>query len=249
MPSNPRYLGQVVAIEADVRKSTMRELTDAYHALDKPALLEGLQGDYEPHAEEGERLPSESQRVQATVNEMLAATKTSLTKLFDVTAARDFTNASGAAKADVVVGDQVLIPGAPVPYLLWLDRKLDELQAFALRIPTLPPSTTWSLAEDRGVYRSAEVKTVRQVQQPKVVTLAAATDKHPAQVQLFPEQVGVGTWTRVKFSGAVPVDQRARILQRIAILRAAVHAAREQANRVQAEEPQVGARVLSYLFD
>jgi hypothetical protein len=249
MPATKKYLGQVIAIEADIRKSTMRELTDAYHALDKPALLEGLQGDYEPLVEEGERLPSESQRVQATVNEMLSATKTSLAKLFDITAARDFTNAFGNAKADVVVGDQVLVKDAPVPYLLWLDRKLDELQAFALRIPTLPPSTTWTLAEERGVYKSAEVKTLRQVQQPKVVTLAAATDKHPAQVQLFPEQVGVGTWTRVKYSGAVPVDQRARILQRIATLREAVHTARGQANRTEAVEPQIGAALLSYLFN
>lgn len=245
----PKYLGQVVAVEADVRKSSMRELTDAYHALDKPALLEGLQGDYEPYTEEGERLPSEVQRVQATVKEMVEATKASLARLFDITAARDFTNASGEAKADVTVGDQVLVEGAPVPYLLWLDRKLDELQAFVQRVPTHSASTEWTLAEERGVWKSTPVRTVRTVQQPKVVTLAPATDKHPAQAQMFAEQVGVGTWTRVKFTGTVPVDERARVMQRIATLRAAVHAAREQANRVEAVEPAVGARILSYLFD
>lgn len=246
----PKYLGQVVAIENDIRKSTMRELTDAYHALDKPALLEGLVGEYKAFADEGgEELPAETQRVQATVEEMVDATRDALAQLFDITAARDFTNCSGAAKADVTIGDQVLVEDAPVPYLLWLDKQLDNLHAFVTRMPTLSPSTEWRLAEARGVYGSTPVKTIRQIQQHKVITLAAATDKHQAQCQVVAEQIPVGTWTRIKFSGAVPVSRRETLLRRIATLKGAVHAAREQAKRVEALEPTVGKRVLGYLFD
>lgn len=244
-----KYLGQVVAIEADVRKAAARKLTDTYHALDKPALLEGLTGDYEPAFDGGEQLPSEGARVQATVEEMVEATRETLASLFDVTAARDFTNSSGTAKADIIVGEQTLVESAPVPYILWLDRQLDDLQAFVTRIPTHSPSTIWELAESRGVYKSTPVKTSRQVQQHKVITLAAATDKHQAQAQVVAEQVTAGTWTRIKFSGAVPVSRRETLLRRISTLRAAVHAAREQANRVEAVEPVVGARILGYLFD
>lgn len=246
----PKYLGQVVAIEADVRKATMRKLTDAYHALDKPALMEGLVGEYKAFADEGgEELPPETQRVQATVEEMVEATRDALAHLFDVTAARDYTNCSGTAKADVAVGEQVLIEDAPVPYLLWLDKQLDNLHAFVTRMPTLSPSTEWTMAEGRGVYGSTAVKTIRQIQQHKVITLAAATDKHQAQCQVVAEQVPVGTWTRIKFSGAVPVSRRETLLRRIATLKGAVHAAREQAKRVEVVEPTIGKRVLGYLFD
>jgi hypothetical protein len=244
-----KYLGQVVAIEADVRKAAKRKLTDAYHALEKPAMLEGISGTYEPAVDGGEQLPDEGQRVQATVEEMIAATRDVLAAMFDSTAARDFTNSSGAAKADIVVGDQTLVEDAPVPYILWLDRQLDDLQAFTERIPTHSPSTTWELAEARGVYKSAPVKTARQTQQHKVITIAEATQHHQAQAQVVAEQVTAGTWTRIKYTGGVPVSRREEILRRIATLRAALHAAREQANRVEAVEPVVGARVLGYLFD
>lgn len=244
-----KYLGQVVAIEVDVRKAAKRRLTDVYHALDKPAMLEGISGTYEPAIEGGEQLPEEGLRVQATVEEMVQSTREVLAAMFDSTAARDFTNASGRAKADIVVGDQVLVEGAPVPYILWLDRQLDDLQAFTERMPTHSPSTTWEMAESRGVYKSAPVKTARQIQQAKAITLAPATEKHQAQVQMVTEPVTAGIWTRVKFTGGVPVSRREEILRRIATLRAALHTAREQANRVEADEPVVGARVLGYLLD
>lgn len=244
-----KYLGQVIAIEADVRKTAKRRLTDSYHALDKPAMLDGISGTYEPAVDGGEQLPDESQRVQATVEEMILSTREALAAMFDATAARDFTNASGDAKADIVVGDQTLVEGAPVPYILWLDRQLDDLQAFTERIPTHSPSTTWELAEARGVYKSTPVKTARQTQQHKVITIAEATQHHQAQAQVVAEQVTVGFWTRIKYSGGVPVSRREEILRRIAILRVSLHAARAQANRVEADEPVVGARLLGYLFD
>lgn len=249
MNSVTKYLGQVVAIESDIRKAAQRKLTDSYHALDKPAMLEGLTGEYTSAVDGGEELPGEELRVQATVEEMIAATRDVLGDMFDATAARDFTNCAGAAKADIAVGEQVLVPDAPVPYILWLDRQLDDLATFARRIPTHSPATTWELAEERGVYKSAPVRTARQVPQHKVITLAEATQHHQAQAQLVAESVTVGTWTRVKYSGGVPVARREEILRRIATLRVALHAAREQANRVEAVEPVVGARVLSYLFD
>lgn len=244
-----KYLGQVVAIEFDVRKSAKRRLTDAYHALQKPALLEGITGEYTPAVDEGEELPKEELRVQATVEEMIKATRDTLVSLFDATAAKDFTNATGHAHADIVVGEQTLVEKAPVPYILWLDKQLDDLQTFAERIPTHSPATTWELAESRGVWKSAPVKTVRQVQQHKVITLAAATQHHQAQAQVVAEPVTAGTWTRIKYTGTVPVARREEILRRIATLKLALRAAREEANRVEAVEPLVGARVLSYLFD
>jgi len=244
-----KYLGQVLAVEADVRRNTTRKLSDAYYPLQKPAMLEGLTGEYEPNTDPGEELPAEEQRVQATVEEMITTTRDALAELFDITAARDYTNGHGEAHADVEVDGRVLIAQAPIPYLLWLDKRLDDLQSFAQSMPTLSPSTLWEVAEDRGVYKSLPVKTARTVQQHKVITVAPATEHHQAQAQIVAENVSVGTWTRIKYSGAVPVARKEQILRRIATLRAAAHAARAKANRVQADEPEVGAEVLAYLFD
>lgn len=42
------------------------------------------------------------------------------------------------------------------------------------------------------------------VQVPRNHVKAEATDKHPAQVEVYHEDVPVGYWTTVKFSGALP---------------------------------------------
>lgn len=247
----PKYLGQVVAIEKDVRQSTARQLTNAHHALQKPAMLEGISREYQPRIDPedgGEQLPPEHQRVQATVAEMIAGTREALSRLFDVTAARDFTNASGDAVADVQVGDTVLIVAAPVPYLLWLEKQLTDLETFARKLPTHDPATDWTLEEPRGVYRATPVQTARSTQVPRANVIVPATERHPAQVQQYAENVMVGTWTTTKKTGAIPVAEQAALVQRIQALQRAVHLAREEANRVEAIEPAIGARVLQYLL-
>lgn len=247
----PRYLGQAVAIEADTRKSVMRELTDAHHALAKPAMIEGLERTYRKRFDEDADLPSEGTRVQATVREMVDATRTSLARLFDVTAARDFTNGpSGPADAvaDVMVGDTVLVAGAPVPYLLWLEKQLDGLLTFARKLPTHDPSTTWELEDPRGVYRSAPIVNARQVQVPKANVIVPPTDHHPAQVATYTENVVTGWWTQTRLTGAIPIAERAALVQRVESLQRAVKLAREQANRAEAIQPHIGDRIMQYLF-
>lgn len=246
-----RYLNQVVAIEKDVRVATRRRLTDAHHALQKPAMLEGIRKEYQRRDEDGAALPPEHGRVQKTVKEMVDETRDALVSLFDITAARDFTNGPGEdgdAVADVVVGEEALVARAPVAYLLWLEKQLDDLHTFASKLPVHDPSTEWTLEDPRGVWASEPVKTARTEQQLRAIELSPATKEHKAQVQPFQENVMVGTWTTTKLTGAIPVEERAMLVQRIERLRQAVHAARETANRVEVVEPRVGERLVSYIF-
>lgn len=249
-----KYLGQVVAIEADVRKATLRELTDAHRALGKPVLIEGLEQTYQKRFEEGADLPPEGNQVQYTVKEMIDATRASLIRMFDATAARDYTNAGvgigdGAPVADVVVEDIVLVENAPVPYLLWLEKQLDDLMTFARKLPTHDPSTTWELEDPRGVYRSAPVRTSRTTPEPRSIVVVPPTGPHPAVTRDYVENVVQGYWTKVRKTGAIPVEERARLVRRIETVQRAVKMAREKANRADAVEPRVGERVMSYLFD
>lgn len=250
----PRYLGQVVAIEADTRKAVQRELTDAHRALGKPVLIEGLERTYRKRYDEDADLPSEGVLVQSTVREMIDATRVSLARMFDTTAARDYTNAgvlmaAGAPVADVIVNGQTLIPDAPVPYLLWLEKQLDDLMTFARKLPVHDPSTTWGDPDPRGVWRSAPVETTRTTPEPRSVVVVPPTGPHPAVTRDYTENVVRGWWTVVRLTGAIPSAERAELIRRVETVQRAVKIAREEANRAVATEPEIGARVMSYLFD
>lgn len=246
----PKYLGQILAMEKQTRDKTRRRLTDAHHGLDHQAMLMGITKEYEPAIDDGEQLPPEGTLVQVTVKEMIDRTRDALVKLFDITAARDFTNGPGAEGpvADVIVGEQVLIEKAPVPYLLWLEKQLEGLTTFAAKLPVLDAAKEWELDEPRGVYRTPVTWTARQTRVPKSLIAAPATKEHPAKVHIYEEAVTVGKWKTVHYSGAVKPSERAELLQRIERLQEAVHVAREKANRSVAVEPEFGERLVSYIF-
>ena len=55
---------------------------------------------------------------------MLAEVAGILTRLFDVTLTKDTANCT--ARADVKIGDSVLLPAVPVTYLLFLEKQLTD---------------------------------------------------------------------------------------------------------------------------
>lgn len=111
-------LNQIIAVEKGVKSRSLAELTEAHHQLQKPTLLGGIARTYRPRDEEGETLPPESTRVQVRAEDILRQTAGILTELFDVTATKDWANCE--AKADVVIGERVLLRAVPVSYLLFL---------------------------------------------------------------------------------------------------------------------------------
>ena len=83
-------LNQIIAVEKSVKGGTLRDLTDAHHGLQKPALLAGISRTYQPKDEDGEVLPPESTRVQIKAEDVLRKTAAVMTRLFDVTATKTF---------------------------------------------------------------------------------------------------------------------------------------------------------------
>lgn len=169
-----------------------------------------------------------------------------LGRLFDLQLTQDVGNTQ--AKADVVVDGQTVLSDVPVTYLLWLDKHLSDLRTFVDKLPTLDPSEAWAWDDARGCWASAPVETVRSKKVPRNHVLAEATEKHPAQVQVFNEDVPVGNWTTVKLSGALPPAQIREYRSRVTKLQDAVKVAREQANSVEVTDRPAGAAVLGYLF-
>src|SRR5258708_21846559 len=121
----PAKLNQIIAIEKGTKSRSLQELTEAHHALQKPALLSGISRTYRPKDEEGEQLPSEATKVQIKSEEIIRKTSETLTKLFDVVATKDWANCQ--AKANVIVEGQKLLSDVPATYLLFLEKQLVDL--------------------------------------------------------------------------------------------------------------------------
>jgi hypothetical protein len=239
-------LNQIIAVEKGVKSGSLRELTDAHHALQKPALLAGISRTYQPKDEEGEQLPPESTRVQVKTEDVLRQTSTVLTRLFDVTATKDWANCT--AKADVVVDGRALLRDVPVSYLLFLEKQLVDLHTFIKKLPLLDAAEDWSFEESADCWRTDQVRTIRTKKVPRNHVKAEATEKHPAQVEVYYEDIAVGYWTTVKFSGALPARRVNELVDRVEKLQHAVKFAREEANGIEVTDQKTGEVVFGYLF-
>ena len=239
-------LNQIIAVEKSIKSKSHSELTEAHQQLQKPALLQGISRTYRPKDEEGERLPAESTRVQLRAEEVLKKTASVLTELFDVTATKDYANCE--AVADVVLDGNVLLPMVPVTYLLFLEKQLVDLHTFVKKLPVLDPSESWLEDGAQNCFATEAVETVRTKKVPRNHVKAEATEKHPAQVEVYHEDVAVGYWRTVKFSGALPARRVAELLDRVERLQRAVKFAREEANNTEVQQKKVGEVVFGYLF-
>jgi hypothetical protein len=241
-------LNAIIAVEKTAKSEGEKALTHAYQEVQKTPLLTGISRTYQPRDEEGDTLPPENERVQRNVEEILDGVGKGLTRLFDVTLTKEASNTK--ATADVVVDGETLLSDVPVTYLLFLEKKLTDLKTFVTKLPVLDPSTNWhaDASLEEGVWVSDEVKTTRTKKVPRNHVLAAATDKHPAQVQVYHEDVIVGDWTTKKFSGAVPAARRAALIERVNKLSDAVKVARETANGIEVTDRKAGEAVFEYLF-
>lgn len=239
-------LNQIVAVEKGVKTKAERDLTDIYHKIQKTPLVNGISRNYQPRDENGESLPPENTPVQVRAEDALAEAGTALTRLFDVTATKDFGNQQ--ATADVVVDGQTLVVKAPVTYLLFLEKKLTDVHTFVKKLPVLDAAETWEYDPNADVHKTATVKTTRTKKVPRNHVKAEATERHPAQVEVYHEDVIVGDWSTVKFSGALPATRVKELLTRVEKLQNAVKFAREEANTTTVNDVKVGERVFEYLF-
>lgn len=239
-------LNQIIAVEKGVKSKSFQELTEAHHAVQKPALLSGISRTYQPKDEEGEQLPPESTKVQVRTEEVLRQISGTLTKLFDVTLTKDATNST--AKANVVIDDQTLLTDVPVSYLLFLEKQLTDLHTFVKKLPVLDAAESWVFNDSADCWSTEPVRTIRTKKVPRNHVKAEATEKHPAQVEVYYEDVSIGYWTTVKFSGALPAKRISELLDRVEKLQHAVKFAREEANNTEVVDRKVGDKVFGYLF-
>jgi hypothetical protein len=239
-------LNQTIALEADAKKRASAAVSQAGSSLGKQPLLNGLSRTYQPLNEDGEQLPPESSRVQVNAADVLSAMQAELVRLFDLTATKDYANC--LAKADVVVDGTTLVSQAPATFLLFLEKQLAELETFIRRLPTLDQGEKWIRDEALGTWATPAVETLRTKKLPRNHVKAEATKEHPAQVDVYYEDVAVGRWSLVRYSSAFPVPRVEELLGRLRTLQEAVKTAREEANMLTVEQQKVGEAILHHLF-
>jgi hypothetical protein len=239
-------LNQLLAIEKDLKAKNEKALTAIYQALGKEELFLGRVQTYRSYDEQGQKLPDQRQLVQSTAEGILRQVTDSRARLYDVIFSKDKTNTS--AHASVKVNGTVLLQDVPVSTLLYLEKQLIDLQTVIGKIPTLASDKVWTFDPNTNMFVTDPVKSWTTKKVPKTLVKVAATTEHPAQTEVYHEDIQVGEWTTIHHSGAMPAERKVRILDRIAELREAVKFAREEANAIAVQDVAAGQKIFDFLF-
>lgn len=206
---------------------------------------------FRPLDEKQQPVVEEQSDLQTTVNKELTWISGQIAQSLDVSFQIAKTNQT--AVADITLEDgSVLATDVPATALLELEKRTNELHALVSAIPTLDPAKGFRPDEQKGrdIYVAREDNRTRTKKVPKVLTLAPATDKHPAQVQAYNEDEPIGTLQTIEWSGLITPIQKGDMLDRIENLRRAIKAARSRANAVDADvKSKIGKQLLDYVFD
>lgn len=241
-------LHQLVAVEQDLVQQSRAILDETITTFTKKAEhFDGLQKIYTPYEEDGEKLPTSEKEVVTTIKEKLDYTSKSLIKAIDATLSKEETNSSGQAKAVLEV-DGINFGEYSATSYIALERYLERLREVYKNIPTIDTTHKWTVEEMTGrkLYTTEET-TYRSVKKQKAITLAAPTDKHPAQVQLITEEVPAGEYKTTYFSGKITPLAKSNYLEKIDNLILAVKQAREKANQAEVNNIKIGEQLFKYI--
>lgn len=244
-------LNQVISIENQLKSQTKTELTEIHKSTQHKDLFNGHARKFEPRDDDpnsptGEKLPDENKNVTFFVTEILSKSAEKWSRSFDVAGLREWGNAK--AKASVVVDGRAILSDAPVGFLLYLEKQLEDVRKFVETLPTLDPAEKWEAFDGDKIYKTDRSGQARNKQVTRAMVLYEATPEHPAQVKEVQENVFAGTWWTTKYSSALPVQRKTELLSRVQKLYEAVKFAREEANEIEVEDLKIGKPVFEYLF-
>lgn len=191
----------------------------------------------------------EYKEMVTTVPDKLDYLSTALVRYFDAVLQKERTNQT--AVADLVVDGQTLAASVPATFLLGMESRLRELRQVFEAAPTLAPGIAWEKDETlgKGVYRARnddeKLKTAKTFQHK---VLYEATDKHPAQIEKWEEQLPVGKYITSSTCGMFSPADKSAALGRLDNLIQAVKKARMKANMVDVVTDEIGTKLFGYIL-
>jgi len=241
-----KQLNQIIAVEKGVKSRAYSDISEIHKLSQKSDLFNGFSKTYRKLHDEGEDYPQEKKKVTKTALSQIDTMKKVMSEMFDITATKDYANCN--AVADIVVEGNVIAKDVPATFLLFLEKQVNDMRTFVEALPVLDESEDWLFDVNSGQYKTEPTITHKSKKVQKPIVLAEATKEHPAQTQLISEDVLVGYWDTIKYSGALPIPQKKEILERIEKFSSAVKCAREKANSVDAKDVYVGGSIFNYIF-
>lgn len=238
-------LHELIAVESDLKSKALSEAQTAKEIFGASSGMIGEIRVYQPLVEGDETFPDEVTNLVTTVDEVLGLVRGSFGSWMDVALTKEVQNTQ--TNADVIVDGIDLFVGLPAPALLNLESKLAEIKKVYSLIPTLDPTEVWEYSEGQEKFISEPRMTFRTKKVPKNHVLAEATKEHPAQVEVFTEDVRVGTWTKTVQCGMVSQSAKRRMLARIDKLLRAVKQARQRANSLEIEQGKFADALFEYI--
>jgi len=187
--------------------------------------------------------------IVTTVKRKLDYMTSSQVKYLDALWQQESTNQK--AKADLIVGDKVIIKDAPAVFLLALESRLKAVRAVFEKIPTLDPGIEWTVDESQGdgVFKSVHPETSqKQEKQIRHQVLVQPTEHHPAQIEKWFENVVVGTYSTIRYNGTISPGVKSDYLKRIDELIQATKQARQRANSTKVEKEHVVKALFEYIL-
>src|SRR3990167_696326 len=157
-----------------------------------------------------------------------------------------------AARADVVLDNgTVLLENMPATALLELDKRAGDIFDLLKTVPTLDPAKGFHPDPDQGqnIFVAREVRKTRtkKVQQPLVKY--AATEQHPAQVDVISIDIPAGQVKEQEWSGMITPARKGELLERAEEVRRAIKAALHRANATEMVQlPTCGQKMFGYIL-
>jgi len=251
------HLYELLAVEQEKKGTAERARGTTLEAFRAgQAQFTGMRRTFKPFAVDeakgevaGERLEAETQLVR-TVSEELEKAFAIHSESFDVNLQID--DANTRARADLVVGGEVIATQLPATFLLQLEKRLRELRILLKEVPTFDPVRLWqpdAAADKPHVLRAEPVTTIRKQRTRKYNVMVEATKEHPAQIDVVEVDEPVGEIRSYDWTGMVASGRKAALLQRMDELIEAVKTARSRANAVEIDpEQKVGAKIARHLL-
>ena len=240
-------LHEILAIEQDRKNKANVSLGEAKKGFAKnTALFDGMIKKYIPTEENAEQIPDESKEIVTTVQQALDYALGPVIVAMNATLSKEETNASGAARSELKVGDKSFGEFSATA-LLALEAQLVKILDVYKAIPTLDTSRKWHYDEQNAFYRTDEEVKFRTIKRPKVIVKYEATEKHPAQTELLNLDFQVGRYETTYFSGRITPTQKGKLLEKLEQLIEAVKIARAKANNVETKNVKLGEDIFDYL--
>ncbi len=243
-------LHQLLAVGTSLEGQANKTRSELQNTFEKKRhLFEAKVSTFVPSGE-GSAVTESQSDIQSTVAKELVWVSGFIAKAID--SAYQVAEANTQARADIVLEDgTTLAKAVPATSLLELEKRVAEIQALVVAIPTLDPAKGFLPDKDKGegYYQARVVKKTRTRKDKIAMVLYEATEKHPAQVQLVDKDIPTGTVEEQEWCSMLTPALKSQLIERVEILSRAVRSARSKANEIEVSvDKKIAKSLLDYVL-